>query len=331
MRATVKDVATRAGVSPKTVSNVISGDIFVRPETRERVVEALRELDYVPNLSARGLRTGRSGIIALALPALATAYSAEMVHHFVEAAHARGWGVQIEETASRPEREDELLSRARSHLVDGLILNPINLAESALARSSELPPAVLIGEVEQTLIDQIRVDSVAAAEEMTAYLVERGAREIAVLGEMPIATAQARSEGYRRALRTAGLALDPSLAIACSDWTPAGGARAVTEFLRGRRSVPDALFCFTDGMALGALSALASAGIRVPQDTLVAGFDDIEVSAYSVPALTTIGFDKHAFAEAALDRLGARIADRTSPPQTVIIPHALIERASTGA
>ena len=105
MRATVKDVAALAGVSPKTVSNVINGVVFVRPDTRARVEKALTELDYVPNLSARGLRNGRTGVIALALPDLATPYSAEMAHHFVEAAHERGWGIQIEETGARPERE----------------------------------------------------------------------------------------------------------------------------------------------------------------------------------------------------------------------------------
>src|SRR5260370_15415586 len=100
MRATVKDVAKLAGVSPKTVSNVINGVVFVRPETRARVESALAELDYVPNMSARGLRNGRSGMIALALPDLLRPYSAEIIHLVVELAHERGWGVQIQHTAT---------------------------------------------------------------------------------------------------------------------------------------------------------------------------------------------------------------------------------------
>ena len=106
--------------------------MFVRPETRERVERALAELDYVPNLGARGLRNGRYGLIALALPDLSTAYSAELAHHFVEEAHARGWSLQIEETAAEPAPRARLLSRARSHLVDGLVLNPVSLADSAV-------------------------------------------------------------------------------------------------------------------------------------------------------------------------------------------------------
>jgi DNA-binding LacI/PurR family transcriptional regulator len=199
MRATVKDVATRAGVSPKTVSNVINGVVFVRPETRERVEKALAELDYVPNLSARGLRNGRTGVMALALPDLATPYSAEMAHHFVEAAHERGWGVQIEETGARPEREEQLLSKARAQMVDGLVLNPIVSDEFALREdTAHLPPAVLIGEVEQDRLDQVRVDPDEAAYDMTTTLIGLGHRRIAVLGS-PV-----RTNTFTARLRTAG-------------------------------------------------------------------------------------------------------------------------------
>ena len=120
MRATVRDVAARAGVSPKTVSNVINGVVFVRPETRERVEAAVEELQYVPNLSARGLRNGRSGAIALAFPDIWMEYSAEMLDQFIEVAHEKGWSIQLEQTGKRPDRERELLSRGREHLVDGL-------------------------------------------------------------------------------------------------------------------------------------------------------------------------------------------------------------------
>lgn len=331
MRATVRDVAERAGVSPKTVSNVINGEVFVRPDTRIRVEKALSELDYVPNLSARSLRNGRSGLIALALPDLATQYSGEMAHHFVEAAHARGWGVQIEETATRPQREDELLSRARSHLVDGLILNPVRLDDSAVTRSSSLPPVVLIGEVEQDVTDQVRVDSVGAAREMTQLLISRGATSIAVVGSaqrLPAATARMRTEGYRDAMDAAGLPRNNDLELSCPAWTSESAATVVAEFL-ARHSLPDAFFCFTDSLAVGTLSAITDAGHRVPDDTLVAGFDDIEASRYTVPPLTTVSFDKRAFADAALDRLTLRIGDREAPSQTVLIPHRILERAST--
>ncbi|MGA0566756.1 LacI family DNA-binding transcriptional regulator [Rathayibacter sp. KR2-224] len=334
MRATVKDVAALAGVSPKTVSNVINGVVFVRPETRERVEKALAELDYVPNLSARGLRNGRTGVIALALPDLATPYSAEMAHHFVEAAHERGWGIQIEETGARPEREEELLSRARAQMVDGVVLNPIVSDEFALQDdSAHLPPAVLIGEVEQQRLDQVRVDPDQAAYDMTTMLIALGHRRIAILGS-PVRrrtfTSMLRTVGYRRALTDAGVPLDPSLEIGCDNWEPHGGAAAVDGYL-DRFPLPDALFCFTDSLAIGALSTLWRRGIRVPQDISVAGFDDIAHGEYASPPLTTVSFDKRAFTDTALDRLEARIGNRAQEPTLTTVQHRIIVRDSTRA
>jgi len=173
-RATMRDVAALAGVSTKTVSNVVSGTAFVRPETNERVEPAMLELDFVPNLSARGLRNGRTGMIAVALPDLSTAYSAELLHLIVEAAHRRGLAVQVEETASEPHRERELLSRARSHLVDGLILNPIRLEDTVVPRTDRLPPVVLIGEVEQHRTDCVLVDNQAAAGAIVQHVLAQG-------------------------------------------------------------------------------------------------------------------------------------------------------------
>jgi DNA-binding LacI/PurR family transcriptional regulator len=344
MRATVKDVAALAGVSPKTVSNVINGVVFVRPDTRTRVESALAELDYVPNLSARGLRTGRTGSIALAFPDLSTPYSAEMTHWFVEQAHERGWSIQLEQTGSRPEREGELLSRGKEHLVDGLVLNPITLDASALssagtgaatgAATDSLPPVVVIGEVEQTLVDQVRVDSVAAARDMTAHLIAAGHRRIATLGdsagEFDTATARARTRGFEQAMAESGLPVDRSLQYSCPEWTSAD-AFAVVRAAVDRGDRPDAIFCFTDSLAIGAVSALSSAGLRVPDDVAVAGFDDIVDGRFSVPPLTTVTFDKRLFVDRTLELLAARIADRQGAAELVLIPHEIVVRASSGA
>ena len=174
MRATVKDVARLAQVSPKTVSNVVNGTTPVSDAMRIRVEAAMLELDYVPNLSARALRNGRSGLIALALPDLSTPYSAEMAHHFVVAAGARGLGVQMEETAISGERELQLISKARAHLIDGLILNPVLLPSVTVQAGVRLPPTVFIGEVDQRVGDHVWVDNVAATQELTLHLWASG-------------------------------------------------------------------------------------------------------------------------------------------------------------
>lgn len=333
MRATVKDVAARAGVSPKTVSNVVNGLVPVSERTRSKVEAAVAELDYVPNLSARGLRNGRTGVIALALPDLSTPYSAELAHHVVEVAHEQGWSIQIEETGKDPRREFELVSKARANLIDGLILNPVALDESAIRVGGSLPPMVLLGEVSQQRVDQICVDNISAARDMTLALAGSGRRRIAVLGPKVTsrsATAEVRTQGYREALAQLGIPHDPALEIACEEWSPGGSAAALTAFL-AEHELPEALFCFTDSLAIGALSVLAAAGHRVPDDVLVAGFDDVADGQYAVPALTTISVDKRAMAENAVRLLTERIAQRRREPFHLELPYRLIVRASTGA
>lgn len=328
MRATVKDVARRAGVSPKTVSNVVNGTYPVSEAVRTRVEEAVTALDYVPNLSARGLRNGRTGLIALALPDLSTPYSAELAHHFVVAAARRQLSVQIEETALSGEREQQLLSRARAHLIDGLVLNPVLLAGVPARTGGALPPVVFIGEVAQAVSDHVWIDNVAAARDLTTHLLQTGRRRIAALGVMGSETSRLRLAGYRQALQAAGCPVDPELEIPCQRWTSAGGAAALTAHLAGHPR-PDAVFCFTDSLALGVLHALWTLGHPVPDDVAVVGYDDVIDGEYAVPPLTTLHFDKGAYSEAALDLLTARIADPDRPAEQLTVPHRVIIRASS--
>ena len=344
MRATVKDVAKLAGVSPKTVSNVINGIVFVRPETRARVEKALDDLDYVPNLSARSLRNGRSGMIGLALPDLLRPYSAEITHLVVELAHDRGWGVQIEQTAAEPEREFQLLSKARANLVDGLILNPVNLDDSAVMSAGPLPAVVLIGDVDQDVVSQVAIDNVCAARDMAQHLIDQGFRRIAAVGtpEVPsgasgtgrvggktdavgTAASRLRAIGYNEALAAAGL--EP-IEIALDRWSPEGAATVVGRFLEENKT-PEAFFCFTDTIATGTLSALWTAGIAVPAECAVAGFDNILESRFTLPPLTTVDFDRRAFVSGALDLLAERMANKDAKPRRIVIPHRIITRAST--
>lgn len=328
MRATVRDVAARAGVSPKTVSNVLNGTFRVTPETRAKVEEAMAALDYVPNLSARGLRNGRTGMIAAALPDLRMPYSAEMLHHFVEAAAERGLHVQIEETGRSSERETELMSRARAQLVDGLILNPVLLETTAVQRGVALPPVVLIGEVDQPIVDHVWIDNVAATREITELLIEEGHRRIAIVGAGPMATAQLRLSGYRQALQSANIPLDKDLEIPCSIWHSAEAGECFAQFL-DHHPLPDAVVCMTDTLALGVINALYQRGLSVPEDVSVVGYDNIADAACAVPPLTTIDFDKQLFAETAIKVLTDRIADPDRPIMSVTLPHRIVRRSST--
>jgi DNA-binding LacI/PurR family transcriptional regulator len=328
MRATVRDVAARAGVSPKTVSNVLNGTFRVSPDTRQRVEEAMHALDYVPNLSARGLRNGRTGMIAVALPDLRMSYSAEMCTCFVEAAAQRGLHVQLEQTGESKEREAELMSRARAQLVDGLILNPVLLETTAVQRGVALPPVVLIGEVDQPIVDHVWIDNVAAIREITELLIEEGHRRIAIFGAGPMATAQLRLKGYWQALEAAGIPAEESLEIGCRIWNSPGAADSFGKYL-DQHPVPDAVVCMTDSLAMGVISALHARGLSVPEDVSVVGYDNITDSATTIPPLTTIDFDKQLFAETAIQVLTDRIADPGKPIMSVTLPHQIVRRSST--
>lgn len=291
----------------------------------------MQELDYVPNLSARGLRNGRSGVIALALPDLATPFSAEIAQNIVEVAHEQGWSVQIEETGSDPQREHELMTRARSNLIDGLILNPVVLDESAVKVGVALPPVVLLGEVTQELADRVYVDSFAAARDMTLALAKPGRRRIAVLGVnrgRQSATAIQRTQGYEAALGELGIPLDESLLISCDQWTPGSAAESLMHYLDSN-PLPEALFCFTDSLAIGALNALWKKGVRVPDEIAVAGFDDVMDGRYAVPSLTTVSFDKRTIATEALRLLTERMADRGQGQRVVTVDYSIVERGSS--
>lgn len=320
-------MAQRAGVSPKTVSNVVNGTVAVSPDTKSRVERAIAALDYVPNLSARGLRNGRTGVIALALPDLATSYSAELAHHFVTVAGEHGLNIQIEETNSA-DGERQLLSRARAQLIDGLVLNPVLLETSAVQRGVSLPPVVLIGEVHQPLADRVWHDNVGGSREMTTLLLEEGHRRIAILGLMASESARQRLQGFEEAMASAGVAVSPELLIRCNLWTPKGGAEAMLHYL-AEHELPEAVFCFTDAMAIGAMSALWTAGLRVPADISVVGYDDIVDASYTLPPLTTVRFDKKEVAVAALELLTQRIADNDRPVSSERVPHTLVRRLST--
>ncbi|WP_114558671.1 LacI family DNA-binding transcriptional regulator [Desertihabitans aurantiacus] len=329
MRATVKDVARLAGVSPKTVSNVINATVPVAPATRARVEQALAELDYVPNLAARGLRNGRTGVVALALPDLAAPYSAAVVQAFVRVAKQRGTTIQVEETGTRADREAALINRAREQLVDGLVLNPVHIDLSTIQQADSLPPLVLIGEVELPSVDHVGIDQ-AALRTLVEGLLRAGRRRVAVLGVMASATSQLRLAAYRDTLRAAGIEPDPADEIPSAHWNSRGGHDAVLAHLASGAQPPDAVVCFNDSLALGAMGALARAGLDIPSQVAVSGFDDLEVGRWTHPSLSTVTFDHEQLAATTLDLLAARIADGSRAPQRRTIASTLVLRDSTG-
>jgi DNA-binding LacI/PurR family transcriptional regulator len=328
----LKDVAARAGVSIKTVSNVVNGYVHVAPETRARVQDAIDELGYKPNVAARQLRSGRSGVIALALPELQSPYFAEVAGLIVQAAERRSWTVLIDQTDGLAERERNLVAGLRRHAIDGLIFSPLALAGEELARGRDDTPMVLLGErVWHGPADHVAIDNTAAAADATRHLADLGRTRIAAIGaqDWPSAvTAHQRLAGYRLALADAGLPADPGLVAEVQSFHRADGAAAMVRLL-DRPMPPDAVFCFNDLLALGAIRTLLERGVRVPADVAVVGFDDIEDGRFSTPTLTTIAPDTAKIAEIAVDLLAERLGEAAEPPREVRVGHRLVVREST--
>ena len=332
MSASLRSVAARAGVSVRTVSNVVNDFPHVAPATRAAVQAALDELGYRPNLAARQLRGGRTGAIALVVPEVHSPYFSQLASVIVDQAQDRGWTVLIDQTEGDVDRERRLTSGRSAFAVDGIILSPWSLDVDELAGRAGGVPLVLLGERSGgAAIDHVGIDNVAAAAAATAHLVALGRRRIAALGCQPHLgneTGRQRLQGYRAALRAGGYRVNSRLEIPVQALHRADGFTAMSTLLAGKTR-PDAVFCFTDELALGAVRAVADHGLRVPEDVALVGFDDIEDGRFSVPTLTTIAPDKHGIAAACLDLLADRMARPNGPGRETVVPYELMIRQST--
>ncbi|GGO58713.1 LacI family DNA-binding transcriptional regulator [Streptomyces lasiicapitis] len=342
MRVSLKDVAEHAGVSIKTVSNVVNKYQHVTPAMRARVQQAIDELGYRPNLTARHLRKGRTGIIALAVPELGNPYFAELAGAVIDAAAAHDFTVLLDHT--RGDREQEVLVSQgfRAGVIDGLILSPLELeAEDLQGRDgrdgrngrNDDVPLVLLGEREYDLpYDHIAIDNVAAARVAVRHLIGRGRSSIAYLGARTDSAnrpAHLRLQGWRAELAEAGIPAPDSLVGGVGGWNRDDGAKAMARMLdSGVR--PDAVFAYNDLVAIGAMRVLHERGLRVPWDVAVVGFDDIAEGQFGAVTLTTISPDKQAIARLAVASLLRSLEGAQTPGgHELTAEFRLVEREST--
>jgi DNA-binding LacI/PurR family transcriptional regulator len=331
---TLRDVAELAGVSSRTVSNVVNGYANVTERTRLRVQRAVDELGYRPNVLARNLAQGRSGQIAVVVPYLDTPYFAELLQGIIRAARLQGYNVLVDQTDGDRDHEHMLITHGRSRLLfDGVIFSPLGLDQNALADRDPTLPLVILGErVSDGTFDHVGIDDVAASRQATEHLLDLGRERVAAIGDQPYPTgeaAQLRTRGYRQAHKRRGLPVREDLIIHTPRFNRPDGAGAMAHLL-DLAEPPDAVFCYSDLVALGAIHTVVSRGLRVPEDVAVIGYDDIEDGRYSNPTVTTISPDKEMIAATAVERLLLRIGSRTPPPGLELrAPHRLIVREST--
>lgn len=325
----MKDVAEHAGVSTRTVSNVVNNFVHVSPQMRELVQRSLDSLGYQMDYVARGLRSGRTGFVALVVPNLSEPYFAELAEAVIRAAQRKHLIVLVEATGGDPEVELSIMRGALANVADGVLLSSV----SATTDDAPEGAVVMLGEhAASQQLPHVGIDNVAAARTVVEHLLDQGYRRIAALGVQDTDTARQRYEGFREALAAARRRESKALHTAGETWSPQAGYDAVLELLARRTQRPDAIFAFNDSLAIGALRGLHDNGVSVPGQVAVAGIDNTTQSAFTSPPLTTIAPDLDELATQALDLLAHQVAaggTAHSPPERATTAFRLIIRAST--
>lgn len=323
----IRRVAELAGVSVATVSRTLKNPEVVAPATRERVQAAVTAANYRPNAMAVQFRSRRTGNLVVLVPLIANSFFARVIAGIQQAAQAAGYRVLLCDTAGDEAREREYAELVYARQADGVIQLR---AFDPFAGDPDAPPVVNACEVlAEHSWPKVRLDNRAAARCLTEHLLALGHRRIALIkGPERSPLTLERLAGYQEALTQAGVPLDPDL-LHPGDFTLAAGAAAGRALLRLSER-PTALFCCSDEMAIGALQTLRGAGLRVPEDLSLAGFDDIAFAAYSDPPLTTIAQPAEAFGQRAVALLLETLAGSPPPRREVVLPFELVVRGSTG-
>jgi DNA-binding LacI/PurR family transcriptional regulator len=326
-RVRLEDVARHAGVSMKTVSNVVHEYEHVSDSMRVRVQGAIDELGYRPNLMGRRLATGRTGMLSLAVPDVGLPYFSQLARVFQAEATRRGYRLLLDQTGGELDRERRVLSADEAGFIDGLVFHPGPLASAELAQHPGEVPLVILGDVQApSSLDQVLVDTVGGADAVTAHLISLGRTRIGLLGHTAAETPQ-RIAGYRHALERVGLPFDPAMLIPVADSGSRGAAVAVARALDGGARF-NALVCIDDITAVGAMRGLQERGLSVPDDVAVTGWGDSWMASDSFPSLTTIAPDLRQLSTIALDMLEERITGFTGEGRHTFVGFELVVRES---
>lgn len=329
-RVTHKDVAERAGVSVATVSYVLNnGPRPVSVETRARVEEAITELGYYPNELARSLRLQQSSTIGLILPNVMNPVFAEIAHELESVCTQEGFLVLLCNSDRQHEREERFIQMLRAKQVDGVVITPQSEPLALIKPLLQAHIPVVVLEHDLPGVHCIAMDELQGGRIATQYLLGLGHRRIALIKRTATsALSRQRSVGYQQALAAVGIPYDPQLVLECAAGQTAG-AQAMQQLL-ALREPPTAVFTHNDVLTMGALHAIHSAGLAVPGDISVVGYDDITAAAYLSPPLTTVRSPKAEMGLLAGRTILQLVRQKESlPPQTTTLPVELVARSST--
>jgi LacI family transcriptional regulator len=326
----MRDVAERAGVSATTVSHVINGTRPVSDELRARVLAAIDELGYQPNLLARSLRRGETHTIGMIVPDSANPFFAEVARGVEDASFADSYSVIVCNSDGDLEKELLYTNVLAEKQVDGIIFVAAGVSTEHIRdlQARRMPLVVVDRDIPDVAVDSVLTDNVRGGWLATHHLLELGHRRIGcIAGPSDVTPSADRITGYLRALREAGIPVDGAL-IVKGDFQYESGYHAARQLL-AMDDPPTAVFGCNDLMAVGAISAAVEMGRRVPADLSVVGFDDVRLASFANPALTTVAQPKYEMGVVAATMLLERIHDLGIPPRRRVLDTKLLIRQST--
>lgn len=323
------DVASRAGVSTSTVSHVLNGTRKVSPASVQAVQQAVQALGYIPNTLARSLARSSTSTIGVAISALSNHYFSETVHAIETECAKHGYMMLFVDTHDDPEQELRVVTALHHRRVDGVILAPSNDSMALEYLRSNGIPTVLVDRMMSAQFDQVGVENTQATQALIAHLITHGHRRIGfIAGRTGFSTTDERVAGYKAALQAAGLGFDPQLLVNGGSNTEP--ARQATVQLLGLSAPPTAIMAGNNLMTLGAMHALRDAGLEVPGQMALVGFDDFDWADFFVPRLTLIAQPVNDLGARAVHLLLQRMATPDAPPQSVRLAPSLQLRHSCG-
>jgi LacI family repressor for deo operon, udp, cdd, tsx, nupC, and nupG len=328
-KPTISDVARFAGISTATVSRALAAPEKVTDATREIVLDAVRKTGYVPNSAARNLRTKTTRTILAVLPDVCNVFFSRVLRGISDTLIAEGYSLIIADTRNNPEREAQYAEFILAGRVDGVLLLNGRSLLSGRKGHAVVPMVSLCERIPGDPFPHVETENREAARAMTAYLASLGHRRIGyVRGPTSNVLEHERFAGYRDALRAASLEFDAAL-VTAGDFTLESGEAAAKTYLS--RPLPDAIFACNDEMAMGLIRSLTAAGVVVPRDVSVAGFDDIEFAEAYNPPLTTVRQARREIGEQAAGLLLKLIAGKTPAQREFRLAAGLVIRKSTEA
>jgi len=327
MPVTIKDIAQAAGVSPSTVSRALSDHPRISAGTKERVRRLARDMGYTPSILARGLVTRHTATIGVAITTVSDPFLAPLVRGIEAIAHENGYSVFLGNVHRDRERELQVVQSFYERWVSGIIVAGSQIDEGYLDLRDRFPLPIVLFNC-RTYPYSVSTDNLIGACQAVAHLVQLGHRRIAYIANQYSYRANLdRLTGYRRVLEESGTSMDPNL-VTEGDGTIKSGLKAAGELL-ALSQPPTAFFCFNDMTAMGVINALRRAGLQVPRDKSVVGFDDLDLARYYNPPLTTVRQPTHQLGQRAIRMLLDLIQGRDDL-QPEILPAELVVRETTG-